>query len=121
MGTFGPNQLAAMPETPPPVERPYRTLVLGLPPYRDGVYTVDQLSMFDAMPLPQAPEPRLARSQVPDLGQLVADIDVAVFAADHGEAAALMTALARDFERLDSDPPRRMFMNRSLRLARQHR
>lgn len=121
MGTFGPNQLAAMPETPPPPERPYRTLVLGLPPYSDGIYTVDQLSMFDAMPLPRPPEPLLPRTQVPDLAELVADVDVAVFVADHGEAAALTMVLAGDFEQLDSYPPRRMFMNRSLRLARQRR
>ena len=121
MGTFGQTELAAMPEIAPPVERPYRTLVLGLPPYADGVYTVDQLSMFDNMQLPQAPDPVVPRSKVPDLGQLVSDIDVALFAIDHGEAAALTVALAHDFEALNSIASRRLFINRSLRLAHQRR
>jgi len=118
MGTFGGEELAAMPQNPPPVERPYRTLVLGLPPYEDGVYTVDQLNMYDNWPLPRAPDPVIPRTQVPDLEQLVSDIDVALFATAHGEAAALTAVLGRDFESLNSPAPRRLFINRSLRLAR---
>ena len=121
MGTFGANELAAMPPTAPPVERPYRTLVLGISPYADGVYTVDQLNMFDNFRLPRAPDPLVPRAQVPDLGQLVSDIDVALFATDHVEAAALAAVLARDFEALNSKVSRRLFINRSLRLTHQHR
>ena len=121
MGTFGPNELAAMPESAPPVERPYRTLMLGFPPYGDGVYTVDQLSMFDVMLLPRAPDPLIARGSIPDLEKLLADIDVVAVANNHSEAAAMQMMLARDFEPLDSDPPRKIYMNRSLRLARAHR
>jgi hypothetical protein len=73
------------------------------------------------MQLPQAPDPVVPRSKVPDLGQLVSDIDVALFAIDHGEAAALTVALAHDFEALNSIASRRLFINRSLRLAHQRR
>ncbi|MBN2574250.1 MAG: hypothetical protein JXP73_06775 [Deltaproteobacteria bacterium] len=121
MGTFGENELAAMPPTAPPAERPYRTLVLGVSPYADGVYTVDQLSMFDGMPLPRPPDPQIARAQVPDLGDLASGIDVALFANEHPEAGALTAALARDFEELNSNEYRRLFVNRSLRQARQRR
>jgi len=121
MGTFGSNELAAMPEAAPPLERPYRTLVLGISPYADGVYTVDQLNMFDNFRLPRAPEPLVPRAKVPDLGQLVSDIDVALFATAHGEAAALTAALARDFEPLNSKVSHGLFINRSLRLAHQRR
>ena len=121
MGTFGPNELAAMPSIAPPVERPYRTLVLGLPPYEDGVYTVDKLNMFENYPLPRAPDPVTARSKVADVSELVPDIDVALFAAHHADAAALTAALARDFEALDSITSRKLYINHSLRQARQAR
>jgi hypothetical protein len=95
--------------------------VLGISPYADGVYTVDQLNMFDNFRLPRAPEPLVPRAKVPDLGQLVSDIDVALFATAHGEAAALTAALARDFEPLNSKVSHGLFINRSLRLAHQRR
>ncbi|HEY5283702.1 MAG TPA: hypothetical protein VIM14_13005, partial [Polyangia bacterium] len=118
MGAFGWNELAAMPEAAPPVERPYRALVLGISPYADGVYTIDQLNMFDNFRLPQAPDALIPRSQVPDFGQLVSDIDVALFATDHGEAAALTAVLVSDFEPLNTKASRRLFINRSLRSLR---
>ena len=118
MGAFGWNELAAMPEAAPPVERPYRALVLGISPYADGVYRIDQLNMFDNFRLPQAPDALIPRSQVPDFGQLVSDIDVALFATDHGEAAALTAVLVSDFEPLNTKASRRLFINRSLRSLR---
>jgi hypothetical protein len=118
MGTFGSDELAAMLPTAPPVEGPYRTLVLGIPPYEDGVYSLDQLNMFDNMRLPRAPTPVISRSKVPDLGELASGLDAALFASAHGEAAALTAALARDFEALDSIASRRLFVNRSLRSLR---
>lgn len=123
MGNFGGNELAAMPETPPPVERPYRTLVLGVAPYGDGIYTTDQLSMFDAMPLPTVPEPLVRRDSVADanLEQLLTDTDVVMFSSDHGDAWSLYSLLARDFEPVPMSPPWRLFFNHSLREARASR
>lgn len=115
LGTFGSNRLAALPETPPPVEAPYRTLALGVYPYRDGIYTIDQMNMFDAMPLPEAPAPLVERASEPELANLLSDVDVVMFSPDHGDAGTLSTLLWTDFAPLECAPPRRLFFRRSLR------
>lgn len=115
LGFFGSNRLAILPAAPPPVESPYRMLSLGVPPYRDGIYTIDQMNMFDAMPLPEAPAPLVDRSSEPDLAKLLSDVDVVMFSSDHGDVGALNTLLWNDFESVECAPPRRLFFRRSLR------
>ena len=115
LGTFGPNRLAVLPAAPPPAEQPYRTLALGVPPYRDGIYTIDQMNMFDAMPLPEAPTPLVERSSEGDLAKLLSDVDVVMFSPDHGDVGTLNTLLWNDFEPLEAAPPRRLFFRRTLR------
>lgn len=115
LGTFGSNRLAALPDAPPPVERPYRTLSLGVGPYRDGIYGIDQMNMFDAMPLPDAPAPIVERSSVAGLADLLSQVEVVMFAPNHPDAGALSTLLWSDFEPLECAPPRQLFFRRTLR------
>jgi hypothetical protein len=44
MGRFDGLFLTAMPSSPPPVEAPYRVLVVDVPGYADGLYRIEELS-----------------------------------------------------------------------------
>ncbi len=47
---FGGEMLAALPAQPPPPDHPYRVLALGLNGYADGLYPVEALKTYEAIP-----------------------------------------------------------------------
>ena len=62
VGNFGGIPVSAMPTLPPPVERPYRVLCLGLAGYADGLYPIEALNVnerlaqtFRHYPAPERP------------------------------------------------------------------
>jgi hypothetical protein len=50
LGTFGGYRLLRMPESPPPLEPPYRVGTLGLRAYADGVYPIERLNTNEYLP-----------------------------------------------------------------------
>jgi len=60
VGTFGPFWLYEMPRTPPPEQRPFRVLALGIQGYADGIYPIERLGTCEEMP------PALQKFGAPD-------------------------------------------------------
>ena len=64
IGNFAGNPLSAMPTQPPPVERPYHVLCLGLYGYANGLYPIEAMNVnehldpkFRSYPSPERPWP----------------------------------------------------------------
>jgi hypothetical protein len=47
---FGGLEVFPLPASAPPVEAPYRALLIGIPDYRDGLYPVETLSTVETLP-----------------------------------------------------------------------
>jgi hypothetical protein len=47
---FAPYELVEMPKTPPPEEAPWKALSVSVAGYRDGVYPIEAMGTFDALP-----------------------------------------------------------------------
>jgi hypothetical protein len=50
LNRFGSFVLYALPDAPPPVERPYRVATLGMPGYGRGIYLVEHLDTVEYLP-----------------------------------------------------------------------
>ena len=50
VGTFGGHRLLSVPDSPPPLEKPYRVGVLGVARYENGIYPIERLNTIEYLP-----------------------------------------------------------------------
>jgi hypothetical protein len=97
--SFSGLELVPMSATPPPVEQPYQVLMMGLGPYSDGIYRIEDLrTIQDVLPaeLQHYAGPRMPVTA----GTALASVKVVMLASGSSLSAADNELLLRDFRRV---------------------
>ena len=111
---IGEFELMEVPINPPPVEAPYEVVMLGIPNYPDGLYKVEELSVWEDMP----PEYRRVPSALEtirsdnELTSPLSHARAALIGSGYGSTPAMATILSRDFNRSVSFPGFAVYLRR---------
>jgi hypothetical protein len=99
--SFSGLELVPMAAAPPPFEEPYQVLMMGIEPYRDGVYRADDLGTIEQLPpeLQKFASPRRVGAGGPPTGAL-GQVKVAMLASGVSLPPADNELLLRDFRRV---------------------
>jgi hypothetical protein len=98
---YGNQALAALPETPPPPDHPYRVLALGLHGYADGVYAVEAMKTYEGVAyLPEEfPAPDVSLPEDPAAqADLESGVDAICVGKDVKPSVALQARISAWFE-----------------------
>ena len=96
IGNAGGYRVLAMPDTAPPLEQPYRVLVVGLSGYQDGIYPIEKLNTNEQLP-PRVQRYARPEAQPGDLDSTLPEVDAVFVGARARLPAGLEERLRADF------------------------
>ena len=89
-----------MPNTPPPAEAPYKVLCVKAGGYNDGLYPIESLYKFEAIPKHLQPYATTVRPLEPtNMPELLRDANVALIH-DKADVEQARSILASEFEQI---------------------
>jgi hypothetical protein len=103
MGSFGAYHLFALPQSPPPAERPYQVLALGVTGYPPGLYPIENLGVIEYLGgefKKYGPPARAATTE--SASSLLNLADVVLMRKDYATSEQFRSTITAQYEPIDN-------------------